>query len=85
MPQNTRGMRKSLGIADKILKYLDRNPGAMDTEKGIAEWWIGEDEQQVRSALALLAARKIVQIRVLNGEAYYLLNDRRPDRSSTGP
>ena len=85
MPQNTRGIRKDQGTADKILKYLDRNPGAMDTEKGIAEWWIGEDEEQVRSALDLLAARKIVQVRVLNGDAYYLLNDGRPDRSSTGP
>ena len=85
MAPNYRGMNEGRGIADKILKYLDRNPGAMDTDKGIAEWWIGEDEQQVRSALDLLAARKIVQVRVLNGDAYYLLNDGRPDRSSTGP
>lgn len=59
-----------------ILKYLEINPEAMDTEKGIGMWWVSEEDiKNVPSALARMIRRKVIQEKLLNGKKYYLLNE----------
>ncbi len=67
-------------VAWKILEYLGRNPDAMDTEKGIAQWWVRDDLKRVRAALALLVDREILQVRTLNGYPYYFLGKRQVEK-----
>ena len=66
-------------IAGKILKYLEQNPDAMDTDKGIAEWWLAAGLKQVRAALLSLVKQKILQTNVINGQVDYLLDSRNGD------
>lgn len=75
------GSSNTRQVAFKILAYLERHPDAMDSEKGIAQWWVHEDLKQVKAALALLMKRKILQVRALNGQRYYLLREQSQGRS----
>ena len=39
-------------VAQAILNYLDEHPTAMDTQQGIAEWWL--QREQVRVTIEML-------------------------------
>ncbi|RME02035.1 MAG: hypothetical protein D6814_00375 [Calditrichaeota bacterium] len=43
-----------------ILHYFQDHPTAKDTAAGIARWWVGEDLEIVKKALALLTKEGIV-------------------------
>jgi hypothetical protein len=47
-------------VALAILTYLQAHPDAKDSAKGIAQWWVQEDEGVVEKALALLVKEKAV-------------------------
>jgi len=38
---------RDLVLREYVLRYLARHPGAMDTLKGIAEWWITREQLMV--------------------------------------
>ncbi len=56
-------------VAVAILSYLHEHPGAKDSAKGIAQWWVSEDLALVEEALDLLMKEKAVERR---GEVYSL-------------
>jgi hypothetical protein len=61
MPTSTRP------LAEEILRYLRRHPGAQDTLAGIARWWIARQRiheltERVRAAMNVLTARKLVEM-----------------------
>jgi Fe2+ or Zn2+ uptake regulation protein len=64
-------------VGDAILHYLQRNPNATDTVKGIVNWWLPtqdhiSNEQAVEQALDELVARGLVKKTVLvDGTALY--------------
>ncbi len=60
---NRRVVRASIAI----LNYLRDYPQAVDTVKGIAQWWVGEDQEAVEKALALLVREGAV---VQRGKTY---------------
>ena len=41
-------------VAVAILSYLREHPEAKDSVQGIAKWWVGEKQEIVEQALALL-------------------------------
>lgn len=47
--------------ADQILRYLVRRPDSKDTANGILEWWLLEEEIQIRIDLAKAALNELVQ------------------------
>ena len=61
--------------AKNILEYLKKNPGAMDTDKGIAHWWVREEIHQVQTALSFLLERGMIQVKAFNGQSYYFLSE----------
>ena len=56
-------------VALAILNYLQAHPDAKDSAKGIAQWWVSEDEGLVEEALSLLVKEKAIGRR---GEVYSL-------------
>ena len=57
-------------IEQAILDYLRRHPNAMDTERGIREWWLDDMRQQcsasnVQHAIGALVAAGALLERVL--------------------
>lgn len=52
-----------------ILNYLCDHPRAKDTAQGIAKFWLGESEEVVTDALALLIAEHAIEKR---GQVYQL-------------
>lgn len=51
-------------VADLIARYLEQNPGACDSEQGIATWWLGEqgaERHAVRAALILLEHQGVIR------------------------
>lgn len=59
----------------KILRYLESNPQAMDSEKGIASWWVQDKPKNIQSALVQLQALDILHTKEINGERYYFLKE----------
>jgi hypothetical protein len=47
--------------ADKILRYLVRRPDSKDTANGILEWWLLEEEIQIRIDLARAGLNELVE------------------------
>jgi hypothetical protein len=64
-------------IAQAIRRYLVLHPHAVDTERGIREWWLGIDPSRssaddVRSVLEqLVAAGEIVVLSLPDGQRAY--------------
>ena len=64
-------------IAQAIRRYLALHPHAVDTERGIREWWLGNDPSRpsaddVRSVLEqLLAAGEIMVLSLPDGQRAY--------------
>lgn len=46
-----------------ILQYLRDHPQAKDSLSGIAEWWVGQDQVTVETALKFLAKAGVLQKR----------------------
>ncbi len=67
--------RSSKETSLKILRYLELNPEAMDSEKGISSWWVQDEPKNIHSALLYLVSRKILETKEINGEVYYFLNE----------
>lgn len=65
-----------LRIAIATLTYLRDHPSSKDTAKGIAKWWVGEEENMVEEALELLIKERVMEKR---GQIYQLA----PDGSAT--
>ena len=60
-------------VCDELLGYLREHPNAMDTLKGIAEWWLPRhrvrvEVERVAQALQTLEARGVIE-RVGGGES----------------
>ena len=72
-----------LGIASRILGYLEQSPRAEDTYKGILEWWLLQqmielDEKDVKQALRELVSRGLlVETEGLDRQVFYHLNPNR--------
>lgn len=67
--------RSQKATIQKILKYLESNPKAMDSEKGISSWWVHETTKNTHSALIHMVALNILKTKEINGEVYYFLNE----------
>ena len=71
-------------IADAIERYLQKYPGAGDSDVGIAEWWLPEQGirasvDDVREALALLERRGVMETVILrDGRALWRPAQRAP-------
>ena len=67
-------------FAFMILKYLEKNPNAMDTLEGITEWWILSEKinlnlAKIQRALDTLLEKNLIQKKSYNGQkVYYQLN-----------
>lgn len=67
-------------IATAIEAYLQRHPGAADTDRGIAEWWLKQagieaSRDELRAALAVLLEEGIVEVQfIVDGQAIYRAN-----------
>lgn len=63
----------SSDVAERILHYLRRRPGAMDSVEGIAQWWVKADAFLVGKALDELAEMNVVGKRKgLTRDLYFL-------------
>jgi len=75
-PQSTRSrltpaLRDLLGrdaICRAIVQYLMRHNEAVDTARGIAEWWINRDVPSTRQALLRLQECGVVESYVIQGD-----------------
>jgi Fe2+ or Zn2+ uptake regulation protein len=73
-------------VAAAIRRYLIAHPGAADSERGIADWWVPETGmeaslEEVREALDLLREEDIVETQMLaDGRLIY-----RAARHGDGP
>jgi hypothetical protein len=68
-------------VCAAIVVYLDAHPHAVDTARGIAEWWIHRDPRVTEAALATLAGHDLVQVHVAGtGPLYAYTRDRRRRR-----
>src|SRR6267142_1998961 len=84
-PMFTRGMvapalRDLLGFAAvcrEIVQYLMRHNQAIDTARGIAEWWINRDVLSTRQALLKLQACGVVRSYIVQGDTFVYAYTRR--------
>ncbi|RMF88552.1 MAG: hypothetical protein D6736_10235 [Nitrospinota bacterium] len=58
-------------LCAKIVAYFLENRHAMDTVRGIAEWWIQEDLDATQVALHHLVEQGIVVVRFYIGTNFY--------------
>jgi len=56
------------GVCREIVQYLMRHSEAVDTARGIAEWWINRDVPSTRLALLKLQECGVVQSYIIQGE-----------------
>ena len=82
----TPSLRELLGrdaVCREIVQYLLRHNEAVDTARGIAEWWINRDVPSTRLALLKLQECGVVQSYVVQGETFvYALTKRAVVRQS---
>lgn len=70
-------MRKKEDLAQKIMEYLRKNPGAGDTLEGITNWWLQFQriEQSVNDVLDsledLIKDGLVKREQIRGGEPYY--------------
>lgn len=70
--EKDKGNQSVKRAAIAILQYLRDHPRAKDNAKGIAQWWIGEDQSVVEKALSLLKERGVIEKR---GDLFKLVVD----------
>ena len=66
-------LRELLGrdvVCREIVQYLMRHNEAVDTARGIAEWWINRDVASTRHALLKLQEHGVVQSYIVQGENF---------------
>jgi hypothetical protein len=66
-------LRELLGrdaVCREIVQYLTRHNEAIDTARGIAEWWINRDVAATRDALSKLQEHGVVQSYIVQGETF---------------
>ena len=61
----------------EIVQYLMRHNEAIDTARGIAEWWINRDVLSTRQALLKLQACGVVQSYIVQGDTFVYAYTRR--------
>jgi len=69
----TPALRDLLGrdtVCREIVHYLMRHSEAVDTARGIAEWWINRDVPSTRLALLRLQECGVVQSYIVQGETF---------------
>ena len=69
----TPALRDLLGrdaVCREIVHYLMRHHEAVDTARGIAEWWISRDVPSTRLALLKLQECGVVQSYIVQGETF---------------
>ena len=73
----TRKRSAAVNIAQAIREYLKAHPQAVDTERGIREWWLRDGQtcpsaRDVRAALEhLVAAGEMVVLSLPDGQRAY--------------
>ena len=66
-------LRELLGrdpVCREIVQYLMRHNEAIDTVRGIAEWWINRDVATTGHALSKLQEHGVVQSYIVQGETF---------------
>ncbi|RMF88288.1 MAG: hypothetical protein D6736_10885 [Nitrospinota bacterium] len=58
-------------LCAKIVAFFLRHKAAMDTARGIAEWWVQEDLETTQEALHRLVACRVVIMRTYSGINLY--------------
>jgi hypothetical protein len=84
-PQSNRStvapaLRDLLGrdaVCREIVQYLMRHNDAIDTARGIAEWWINRDVLSTRQALLKLQACGVVRSYIVQGDTFVYAYTRR--------
>jgi hypothetical protein len=69
----TPALRDLLGrdsVCREIVQYLMRHNEAVDTARGIAEWWIDRDVPSTRLALLKLQECGVVRSYIVQGETF---------------
>ena len=69
----TPALRDLLGrdaVCREIVQYLMRHNEAVDTARGIAEWWINRNVPSTRLALLKLQECGVVQSYIVQGETF---------------
>jgi len=64
-------------VCREIVQYLMRHNEAIDTARGIAEWWINRDVVSTRQALLKLQACGVVQSYIVQGDTFVYAYTRR--------
>ena len=64
---------KSHALCEEIVHFLSEHDGAMDTLQGVAAFWVGSEEVEVKFALECLISAGIVVARTLSSGTYYSL------------
>jgi len=64
-------------VCREIVQYLMRHNEAIDTARGIAEWWINRDVLSTRQALLKLQACGVVQSYIVQGDTFVYAYTRR--------
>ena len=78
-------------MAQQILAYLSRHPGAQDTVEGIAGWWLLEEKiwsslTETQMVLDQLVEAKLVTKRTaLDGKCYYRTAPKSKQMKKTQP
>ena len=57
-------------VCREIVQYLMRHNEAVDTARGIADWWINRDVPSTRLALLKLQECGVVQSYIVQGETF---------------
>ena len=57
--------QKVIEIAYRILKYLDKNPNAEDTSRGIVGWWLVQQAMEVEAIYVQQALDSLVSKRLI--------------------
>jgi hypothetical protein len=57
-------------VCREIVQYMMRNTEAIDTARGIAEWWINRDVPSTRLALLKLQEYGVVESYIVQGQTF---------------
>jgi hypothetical protein len=66
-PNNIEALLERDPICQEIVAYLSRHTEAVDTARGIADWWIKRDPRRTEEALVKLLRRGVVRSVAVHG------------------
>ncbi len=61
-------------IANSIIEYIEEHPMAMDTARGIAEWWVRSTLVATSAAIELLQSKALLISTQRNGQILFSRN-----------